>query len=253
LTPDAPEVLLATGVAETRRGHWLKAAPIFQQLDASYARYGMAHRAWNPHGIFLMYVGRVREAVPALERGRAEDPLDPEIALYQGLASTVAGNFAAALAEIDRGLELEGFDTTLRTAGVLIALNKHDRVEIDKRLSALSDSDPFTHLHRGLARFMDAPDGAAAEIRHRASEANPVEKTLLAFWAAFYHDPALSLELWSQGTRSTDGLSQPLMSDVRKLPAFRDVVRELGLVDYWRAYGWSDYCRPLAGENFVCS
>jgi len=44
-----------------------------------------------------------------------------------------------------------------------------------------------------------------------------------------------------------------LQRDVRKLPAFKAVVRELGLVDYWRAFAWSDFCRPLAGEDFVCS
>jgi hypothetical protein len=76
---------------------------------------------------------------------------------------------------------------------------------------------------------------------------------LLSHWAAFYREPELSLELWAEGMRGTEGLSQPLLREVRTLPAFKDLVRELGLVDYWRAYGWSDYCRPLAGQDFVCS
>ena len=254
LTPDAPHVLLSTAIGETRRGHWLEAAPIFKRLEASYSHYGMAHQAWEPRGVFLVFVGRVREAFPALERARAEEPLMPDVALYLSLAHTVDGNFTAALAEIDRGLKLEGADTAFLRSGVVIALNQRDRVEIDKRLRALPDSDPRAYLHHRLARFMDAPGGAAAaEIRHLAPTASQAEKTTLAWWAAYYQEPGLSLELWSEGTRSADGLWQPLMHDVRKLPAFKDAVRELGLVDYWRAFGWSDFCRPLADEDFVCS
>jgi TolB-like protein/DNA-binding winged helix-turn-helix (wHTH) protein len=253
LTPDAPHVLLLTSIGETRRGHWLTAAPIFKRLEASYQHYGIPHQVWQARGVFLVFVGRVREALPALERARAEEPLMPDVALYLSLAHTVDGNFTAALAEIDRGLELEGPDTAFLRSGLVIALNKRDRVEIDMRLRALPDSDPRIHLYRGLARFVDAPAGAAAEIRRLALSASQAEKSTLAWWAAYFQEPELSLELWSEGTRSPDGLWQPLMQDARKLPAFKNVVREVGLVDYWRAYGWSDFCRPIGDEDFACS
>jgi TolB-like protein/DNA-binding winged helix-turn-helix (wHTH) protein len=252
LTPDAPYVLLWTGVRATRRGRWLEAASIFKQLEASYSRYGLAHQAWQPRGVFLVFVGRVREAFPALERARAEEPLAREVAVYLSVAHTVDGNFTAALAEIDRGLTLDGPDAPLLRAGWLIAINTRDPVELRKRLRALIDNSP-PHPHHNLARFIDAPAGAAAEVRRLATMASPVEKTVLAVWAAYFQEPELSLELWSQGTRSPDALWLPLMRDVRKLPAFKNVVRELGLVDYWRAYGWSDFCRPMGNEDFACS
>ena len=40
---------------------------------------------------------------------------------------------------------------------------------------------------------MDAPGGAAAEIRDLALTASQVEKNTLAWWAAYYQEPALSL------------------------------------------------------------
>ena len=42
------------------------------------------------------------------------------------------------------------------------------------------------------------------------------------------------------------------MSDVRRLPEFKQFVADVKLVDYWREYGWSDYCRPIGTEDFVC-
>lgn len=252
LTPDAPHVLLATAVGEAHRGHWREAAPLFQRLEASYERYGMAHQVWMPRGKFLALVGRVREAAPALERARVEEPLMPANALFLSLARTVERNYEDALAEVDRGIELGGAPSFHMT-GLVIALQKQDQAEINKRLRALPKSDPRAHLHHRLSRFMNASGGAAAEIRHLASAASQAEKPTLAWWAAYYQEPELSLELWSEGPRNPDGLWVPLMRDVRQLPAFKDVVRELGLVDYWRAYGWSDSCRPLPGDNFVCS
>jgi TolB-like protein/DNA-binding winged helix-turn-helix (wHTH) protein len=248
LTPDAPHVLLVSGVAESRRGRWLEAASIFERLEASYSRYGMTRQAWEPRGVFLAFVGRLREATPVLEHWRAEEPLKPQVAIWLSLAYTAEGNFAMALAEIDRGLKLEHPGTPLLGAGLLIALNKQDRVEIHKRLRALPDRD-----RRGLMPFVDEPAGAAAEIRHQAATADPSLKTALAYWAAYFQEPELSLQLWSEGTRDAAGLWQPIMRDVRRLPAFKGLVQELGLVEYWRAYGWSDFCHPIGEHDFACS
>ena len=38
---------------------------------------------------------------------------------------------------------------------------------------------------------------------------------------------------------------------LRQTQFFRDNVVESGLLDYWRKWGWSDYCRP-DGNSFVC-
>ena len=40
----------------------------------------MANQTWGPRGVFLLAVGRVGEAIPALERARAEDPFAPAYA-----------------------------------------------------------------------------------------------------------------------------------------------------------------------------
>jgi hypothetical protein len=39
---------------------------------------------------------------------------------------------------------------------------------------------------------------------------------------------------------------------VRKTERFKSYVRDIGLVDYWRARGWPDLCRPQGTDDFVC-
>jgi hypothetical protein len=89
-----------------------------------------------------------------------------------------------------------------------------------------------------------------------ASSDVPNERVALALWAVYFRAPELSLELMAKETFNGEAIPVlwvPLMRDVRKLPAFKDLVRKAGLVDYWRAYGWADFCRPVGDEDFACS
>ena len=39
---------------------------------------------------------------------------------------------------------------------------------------------------------------------------------------------------------------------MRRLDGFKDLITELGLEDFYRTYGWPDYCRPLGDDDFEC-
>jgi hypothetical protein len=41
------------------------------------------------------------------------------------------------------------------------------------------------------------------------------------------------------------------MAQFRADPRFQQLVRDSGLLDYWRSVGWPDLCRP-AGDGVVC-
>ncbi len=45
----------------------------------------------------------------------------------------------------------------------------------------------------------------------------------------------------------------PLTRSLRDTQEFRSIVRSIGLVDYWRQYGWNDNCEPLGEADFRCS
>lgn len=255
LVPDAPSVLLATGIREVRRGNWLAAAPFYDALQPAYARYGSANQAWAPRGVFLMYVGRAREAIPLLERARAEDPLSPGLANFVSQAYLARGDTRAALAEVDRGIALNVGGHFAHALNFWIAMNAGDRREIERRLASFRESAPAPSRTYDLARFLDAPADGIAEIRRMAPSATGEETVLLALWAAYFDAPELSLELIAPATRfgeTMPALWQPLMRDVRRLPAFSTLMRESGLVDYWRVHGWPDFCRPLDQGALTC-
>ena len=42
-------------------------------------------------------------------------------------------------------------------------------------------------------------------------------------------------------------------NDKKKTERFKDYVRKLGLVDYWRAKGWPEFCHPIESKDFACS
>jgi hypothetical protein len=45
---------------------------------------------------------------------------------------------------------------------------------------------------------------------------------------------------------------EPLMASVRKTDRFKKWARTAGLVDYWRARGWPEFCHPVGADDFVC-
>ena len=63
--------------------------------------------------------------------------------------------------------------------------------------------------------------------------------------------------LYSPGATHTRGrhdatVSCPSFAAIRKTGRFKNFVRNAGYVDYWRANGWPDLCRPMGTDDFAC-
>ena len=44
----------------------------------------------------------------------------------------------------------------------------------------------------------------------------------------------------------------PESAAIRKTQRFKTLIRNAGLLDYWRAKGWPDLCHPVGTDDFVC-
>jgi hypothetical protein len=62
----------------------------------------------------------------------------------------------------------------------------------------------------------------------------------------------LALKIGILGAASNLTLWSPQHAPIRKTERFKAFVRAAGFVDYWRAHGWPDLCRPTTGDDFVC-
>ena len=256
LTPDSPAVLVQTSMDLIRRGNWLAAAVVHQRAVEMYERHGIDAEAAAARGFLLVTVGKGTEAVDAFERARAADPSTTTYAFGLATAHLVAGDASAALVEIDGARQLIGFETRFPAVGLVAALTTGERAEIRNRVALLPESDRARPLSRTLARYLDHRTAASAEIRHLAGASTDArDKSILAAWAAYYGEPDLALQLLTEPSRQraiTSALWGPLMRDARSLPRFGDLVRSIGIVDYWHAYGFPDSCRPIGGADVKC-
>jgi hypothetical protein len=78
----------------------------------------------------------------------------------------------------------------------------------------------------------------------------------IAIWAGHFGDAALALDamrsaVTEQGAQAVY-LWAPQLKEMRQLPEFKALLRDIGIVAYWWEYGWPAICRPLDGDDFDC-
>jgi TolB-like protein len=135
------------------------------------------------------------------------------------------------------------------------------RDDIRKTLEGIArrpEERPAELARRVLAGF-DNPQRARAALRATYADPTLAHATrweLVPYLAAWLGDTDLVLEAWSDELPTnmlrTINIWDPAFADARKHPDFKPLMRKIGLVDYWRAKGWADKCRPLDGDDFEC-
>lgn len=122
---------------------------------------------------------------------------------------------------------------------------------------AAEQETPADFLSQMKAR-LDNPEAATELLRTRMRTASPGLSTYHAHWLVWFGDHDAALEALRTGLQPGAryallwAMWDPGLSEVRKLPGFKQLVRDAGLVDYWRRYGWGDYCKPITGDDFEC-
>ena len=77
---------------------------------------------------------------------------------------------------------------------------------------------------------------------------------MIAIWASYFGDPDLAMDIIEKFYRINPmGVNPwfPIGQEYRKTPRFKEFVKEIGLVDYWKEYGWPDtnICHPVGDDN----
>ncbi len=214
---------------------------------------------------FLWGVGRTKEVVPYYERARQADPLSLSVSYELQIALYIAGRPAEAQAEYERSKSLAGDHGLVdRWAVVRIWSRKEADVAAIRAQYRLflQDEGLPTALDHLLADRLDNREAALAAIR-KAFE-DPANQTasgmmlLIALDADHFENRDLALAALRRSYVDLRGTNigsvwQPFKTDLRADPRFKDILRDVGLVDYFRASGkWGDFCKPIGKDDFEC-
>jgi TolB-like protein/DNA-binding winged helix-turn-helix (wHTH) protein len=250
LEPNLGLAHAALGYAWSQQGALLRGEEEYRRALA----LGQPAGQLAAYSVLLLAVGNINKARASFRAGRETDPLNPVIVAFSVATHHLAGDTDAGLAEYQRG----------RVAYSNWPLG--DFVAIVERLGSGQVSSPAelpldaSNIDRAAMDYFQAPERALQELRILYADeryADQIARRRLAVWAAYFGDPELALRAMTDAVTGSalNGFVFwfPVFSKVRQLPGFKDLMRELGMVAYWRVYGWPEHCRPSRGDDFECA
>ncbi len=202
-----------------------------------------------------MRAGRSAAALEKYEQSEAAEPLEGH-RYFRVHIAMAQGRFDDArdlLARSDPWSPLIGVDLD-------IALHEGDTEEIKAKMAAKPPTAiSAIELYAPVLKVFDSREMVLSTLRAAYADNGsrwPSKLHDIALLAAYFGDEELALQ--SIGEESRKGTPRfyavwyPVMSEVRQLPGFKELMSDLNLVEYWRASGWADLCRPLGDDDFTC-
>ena len=245
---------------QMRAGRWAEAEDLLKRalmLDPSDTE------ALSNYSVgLLLRTGRAKEALAVSEQMQALEPL---VAIYEtntALLKLVLGETEAAIgilesipaerrsalgyvylarAYADAGRYADGADALLQIIAVFGArVSPSERPGLEAAAAVLRTAPAIAANPKGLPEF-GALKGelpfvyAAVGAFDRAMD-HPDRQAQIDYLTDF------GKTVWS-----------PIMAPARKTERFKRFVRDAGLVDYWKARGWPELCKPVGADDFACS
>lgn len=229
-------------------------------IDLAPADYSVT----SEYGYFLLNVGRPRDALQYYQRAFKLEPLAVNAARTVAHGYEISGDLDQALKQFRLAETLPGEHLLVHGPMMATAMAMGDHALVKELSAKLLDTDSMPPANKDLTRTMhsllDSPAAAIAELRRMHQDPafdDPLTHMVIPIYASYFGDHDLALEAYQAGSKS--GLFSPLLmwrpihKEMRRFPGFKDLVRDLGLVDYWRASGnWGDFCRPISDDDFEC-
>ncbi len=235
----------AMGTIQAARGKLVEAEDIYKRaLAADPGDPDMLHG----YSQFLDGVGRLKESLNMREKLRTLEPFLPVFNTVTAAIMQQAGQYQASISILQAlppGNPGRGFLAQAYAAAGHYA----------EAADSLLLFNEFTGPRRAVqdaARLLRSAPAKAAEPLPDLEELSFV----YAYIGApdrIMDFPERSLEIGARvGINVANARWGPLSAPVRKTERFKAYARKAGLVDYWKARGWPDLCRPVGTDDFVC-
>jgi TolB-like protein/DNA-binding SARP family transcriptional activator/Flp pilus assembly protein TadD len=198
------------------------------------------------YSTLLLRVGRLKDALPIRQQAVALEPFVPVYTGNLGEALWLNGQNEAALAVLKSGPR--GNSRSAEIARVYASMGRFGDAA-DQVLELPEALYPRELVADASRLLRTAPANAAApdSLPRLAS---------LGFVYLYIGAPMRALEfheeLGETGGGGTLLLWHSSYAPLRKTERFKALMRKVGLVDYWRAKGWPEFCHPTTGDDFVC-
>jgi TolB-like protein len=260
VAPDMPELLLVDARQQRVSGNFVEAERIYR--DYFERNRNASARSMEEYAQLLSTTGRINEALTWLQRAKNQEPFEPRYSFQLALHLLYADRIDAALEEAEYGKTLEGSQWLVHSVGWQAALKQGERERAAALITAYYEQYGDTGDAAVSRRFMEqfsaillandfeaSADALLALIE--SPSVTPVELAYIARLAAQLGQPEVALNYW-YGEPIGPGIWDSFYTDMRKLPEFRTLLREKGLVDYWKDTGnWGEFCQ-LSTNDFDC-
>jgi len=240
----------------SNRGRWSEAMDLFKQ--------GLALDQDDPELLSsyagtLTRLGYLKEGLDARERMHLLEPLIVIYNRQRAQAFVATGNTDAGVRELER-LSRPDAGSFLSPLFLAQAYSQQgrfdDAIDVFSRVF-LDPSNPTTGVYgRPLA------EAVVQVLRAAANKSEPPARlpdfySELNFAYAYTGMPERMLDWQEKSLKEGDyrpltHIWWPTPSSVRKTERFKAFARSAGLVEYWRARGWPDLCRPVGTNDFAC-
>jgi tetratricopeptide (TPR) repeat protein len=248
LAPDSAAVRAGYAFVLTQQGEWIEAKRAYEAMLALGGEDIDANVVFH-----LLSVGDFAGAKVSTQALYEKDPLNPNALGFLLVSHGLLGESREEAETYAKGTTLFGDWFVGNLFETYFGLARRDFEHVRRVAPALGG------IQRAMSGYIDTPEAGIAEIRRLAGEeryqAN-IPRINFALWAAFFGDDELALDLLTaaleQSRTNTYYVWMPLFERARQRPAFKALLRDLGLVDYWREYGWPEICQPTQGDDFAC-
>jgi adenylate cyclase len=212
-------------------------------------------------GLHLGNMGRVKDWIRLLEAARAADPLSPLVSAHIQMAYHIDRRDADSRAEYERTLDLPGLREMQEHTALFREWDLNDpeatRIRFRRYLDARSLRISFLD---GCADVFDRPEAARDLLREALEDPanhDASRMMIVGIQSGLYGDDGIiAVTAFRRALLEFDFYAKfvlwwPSLRRARQTPAFKQLVRDLGVYDYWRRSGqWGDFARPLGDDDF---
>ncbi len=250
---EAHAVLAEIAVSEER---WTDAEAGFFFATSLDPNDPTAHQ-W--YSLLLRQTGRLDKSLEEAKLALDLDPASPIVNANMAETYATLGYDEKAMQYRQAAIDL-GYDSAMGGDDVVTRMDivrsgDMDRLrELLKTAKGPEGQPAFTeNMIEAVIRVVQDPatwPEADAIFAKEASEI-PEQAWFVLYLLAGREQKAMELALANPEEVEVLMLWMPESAAFRRLPGFTDLAQKIGLMDYWKQYGWPDDCRPM-GDGMQC-